>query len=60
MRFIDLGRAAGDAGDAGGRIVAQAPPGQVAKSETSRTIPFLNKVLGQNAGEIDSTSGGFP
>jgi excinuclease ABC subunit A len=40
--IIDLGP---EAGDAGGRIVAQGPPEHIAKSKTSRTAPFLKRAL---------------
>jgi excinuclease ABC subunit A len=41
--IIDIGP---EAGDAGGSIVAQDTPEQVAKSKTSRTAPFLATQLG--------------
>ena len=41
--IIDIGP---EAGDAGGSIVAQGTPEQVAKSKTSRTSPFLATQLG--------------
>ncbi len=40
--ILDLGP---EAGDAGGQIVAQGPPEQVAKSKKSRTAPFLQAAL---------------
>ena len=40
--ILDLGP---EAGDAGGRIVAQGPPELIAKSKTSRTAPFLRQAL---------------
>jgi excinuclease ABC subunit A len=40
--IVDLGP---EAGEAGGSIVAVGTPEQVAKSKTSRTAPFLRKVL---------------
>ena len=40
--IIDLGP---EAGDGGGRIVAQGPPELVARSKTSRTAPFLRQAL---------------
>ena len=40
--LIDMGP---EAGHAGGKIVTQGPPEHVAKSKTSRTAPFLRKVL---------------
>jgi len=40
--LIDIGP---EAGDAGGKIVVQGTPEHVAKSKTSRTAPFLAKVL---------------
>jgi excinuclease ABC subunit A len=33
------------AGDEGGRVVASAPPAQVAKSRDSRTAPYLARAL---------------
>jgi excinuclease ABC subunit A len=39
---IDVGP---DAGDDGGRIVAQGPPGEVAAARGSRTAPYLQAVL---------------
>ncbi len=44
---IDLGPAAGEAG---GHIVAQGTPAQVAKSRASRTAPYLKRHLAQSAG----------
>jgi excinuclease ABC subunit A len=40
--ILDLGP---EAGEGGGRIIAQGPPEKVAKSKTSRTAPFLRTVL---------------
>ena len=40
--LLDIGP---EAGDDGGRIVAQGTPEQVANSKTSRTAPFLRAVL---------------
>jgi excinuclease ABC subunit A len=40
---IDIGPGAGDEG---GRVVAAGPPGEVAKAATSRTAPYLAKLLG--------------
>ena len=40
--LIDIGP---EAGDAGGEIVADGTPEQVAKSKRSRTAPFLRAVL---------------
>ena len=42
--LIDLGP---EAGDAGGRIVAQGTPEQVARAKSSHTAPFLKKSLGR-------------
>ncbi len=41
--ILDIGP---EAGEAGGRIVAQGTPEQIAKSAKSRTAPFLKAVLG--------------
>ena len=41
--ILDIGP---EAGDAGGRIIAQGPPEKIAKSKTSRTAPFLKVALG--------------
>jgi excinuclease ABC subunit A len=41
---VDLGP---EAGAAGGKIVVTGTPEQVAKNKTSRTAPFLQKVLRQ-------------
>ena len=41
--ILDIGP---EAGDAGGKIVAQGTPEQIAKSAMSRTAPFLKTVLG--------------
>jgi excinuclease ABC subunit A len=41
--IIDMGPGAGDAG---GRIVAAGPPADIAKSRSSRTAPYLSRVLG--------------
>jgi excinuclease ABC subunit A len=40
--IVDLGP---EAGADGGKVVAVGTPEQVAKSKTSRTAPFLQKVL---------------
>ncbi len=40
--ILDLGP---EAGDGGGRIIAEGPPEKVAKSKTSRTAPFLKTAL---------------
>ena len=40
--IIDMGP---EAGHAGGRIVVQGPPEKILKSKTSRTAPFLRRVL---------------
>ena len=40
--ILDLGP---EAGDAGGRIIAEGPPEKIAKSKTSRTAPFLKIAL---------------
>ena len=42
---VDLGP---EAGAAGGRVVALGTPEQVAKNKTSRTAPFLRKVLNRS------------
>ena len=39
---IDIGPGAGDEG---GRIVAQGTPAELARSQTSRTAPYLNRHL---------------
>ena len=39
---IDIGP---EAGEGGGKVVADGTPEQVAKSKTSRTAPFLREVL---------------
>ena len=44
--IIDLGP---EAGDGGGKIIAQGPPEKVAKSKTSRTAPFLKIALPEQA-----------
>ena len=41
--ILDIGP---EAGDEGGKIVAQGPPEKIAKSKTSRTAPFLQPMLG--------------
>ncbi len=41
--ILDLGP---EAGDGGGKIIAQGPPEKVARSKTSRTAPFLKTALG--------------
>ena len=41
--IIDLGP---EAGDGGGKIIAQGPPEKIAKSKTSRTAPYLAAALG--------------
>jgi excinuclease ABC subunit A len=41
--ILDIGP---EAGDEGGKIVAQGPPEKIAKSKTSRTAPFLRPMLG--------------
>lgn len=41
--IIDMGP---EAGEDGGRIVAQGPPEKILKAKTSRTAPFLQKALG--------------
>ncbi len=43
--IVDLGP---EAGAAGGKVVASGTPEQVAKSKTSRTAPFLRKVLNRS------------
>jgi len=43
---VDLGP---DAGDAGGQVMAQGTPEQVAAHGTSRTAPFLRAALGGGA-----------
>jgi excinuclease ABC subunit A len=43
--IVDLGP---EAGAEGGRVVAVGTPEQVAKSKTSRTAPFLRKVLNRS------------
>ncbi len=40
--ILDLGP---EAGDHGGKIIAQGPPGKIAKSKTSRTAPYLAAAL---------------
>jgi excinuclease ABC subunit A len=40
--ILDLGP---EAGDGGGKIIAEGPPEKVAKSKTSRTAPFLRTAL---------------
>ena len=40
--ILDLGP---EAGDGGGKIIAEGPPEKVAKSKTSRTAPFLKIAL---------------
>ncbi len=40
--ILDLGP---EAGDGGGKIIAQGPPEKIAKSKTSRTAPFLKTAL---------------
>jgi excinuclease ABC subunit A len=40
--ILDLGP---EAGDGGGKIIAQGTPEKVAKSKTSRTAPFLKTAL---------------
>ncbi len=40
--ILDLGP---EAGDGGGKIIAQGPPEKIAKSKTSRTAPFLKIAL---------------
>ena len=40
--MIDMGP---EAGDAGGRIVAQGPPEKILTSKVSRTAPFLRSAL---------------
>lgn len=40
--ILDLGP---EAGDGGGKIVAQGPPEKIAKSKVSRTAPFIRKEL---------------
>ena len=40
--ILDIGP---EAGDAGGKIVAEGPPEKIAKSKTSRTAPFLKIAL---------------
>src|SRR5882762_1358717 len=44
--IVDLGP---EAGAEGGKIVAVGTPEQVAKSKTSRTAPFLRKVLNHSS-----------
>jgi excinuclease ABC subunit A len=41
--ILDLGP---EAGDAGGKIIAQGPPEKIITSKTSRTAPFLRLMLG--------------
>ncbi|HEX7262216.1 MAG TPA: excinuclease ABC subunit A, partial [Luteolibacter sp.] len=42
--ILDLGP---EAGEGGGKIIAQGPPEKIAKSKTSRTAPFLKIALGK-------------
>jgi excinuclease ABC subunit A len=44
--ILDLGP---EAGDGGGKIIAEGPPEKVAKSKTSRTAPFLKLALSGGA-----------
>ncbi|MCF7731643.1 MAG: excinuclease ABC subunit UvrA [Akkermansiaceae bacterium] len=42
--ILDLGP---EAGDGGGRIIAQGPPEKIVRSKTSRTAPFLGQLVGK-------------
>jgi len=40
--IVDIGP---EAGDAGGRVVAAGPPGELSRNQQSRTAPFIRKIL---------------